>query len=636
MALQAGSRLGAFEILAPIGAGGMGEVYRALDRELNRTVAIKVLPELFAADPERLARFEREAQALASLNHPNIAQIYGVERSETTRALVMELVEGEDLSHLLRRGALPLGQVLPLARQIAEALEAAHERGIVHRDLKPANIKLRENGTVKVLDFGLAKTLDPVQASGVDAANSPTLTSPVHLAHGYADAGTQMGMILGTAAYMAPEQAKGRPVDRRADVWAFGCVLFEMLTGRRAFRGDDVTDTLAAIVRAEPEWSTLPVATPTPIHRLLRRCLEKDRGKRLDSMTAARLDIDDALVESGSASTTPGRASARVRAIALLSLLLLTAALAFWAATSMRPAPEPSGPLRLRAELGAPVELSALFGTALALSPDGQTLAFVATDANRITRLYVRRLDELEATELTGTEGALSPFFSPDGQWIGYFAGARLRKVPVTGGASISLASVEIDRGATWTKDGRIVFTPTPLPGGRLMRVSEAGGAVEPAVIGEIEGHVTQRWPQVLPDGSLLFTSHTSVDSFEDASVFVARPGEAPKLLLTGGYFWRYFPSGHLLFVHAGTLFAVSFDVNALRNHRHPGPGRRGHSKLGDERRRPGCRLADGPACLRRRPEWRRKQIAGLDGRGREHCPVGEGAAGPAEHRHRS
>src|SRR5262245_56519164 len=286
MALSPGTRLGVYEVTALIGEGGMGQVFRAHDTRLNRDVALKILPDAVATDPDRLARFSREAQMLASLNHAHIAQVYGLEDQEGVRALVMELVEGEDLSQRIARGAIPLADALPIAKQIAAALEAAHEQGIIHRDLKPANVKVRPDGTVKVLDFGLAKALEPTRAVSSNVSQSPTITTP---------AMTQAGMILGTAAYMSPEQAKGRAADRRSDLWAFGCVLYEMLTGQCAFKGEDVSDTVAFILTREPDWATLPADTSPPILRLLRRCLEKDRTRRLDSAAAARLEIDEAV-----------------------------------------------------------------------------------------------------------------------------------------------------------------------------------------------------------------------------------------------------------------------------------------------------------------------------------------------------
>ena len=377
MALTSGTRLGVYEVIASIGAGGMGEVFRARDTKLNRDVALKVLPDSFASDPDRLARFTREAQTLAALNHPNIAHIHGFEESGGVRAIVMELVEGDDLSQRIARGAIPLDEALPIAKQIADALEAAHEQGIIHRDLKPANIKLRSDGTVKVLDFGLAKALEPPSAASANVTASPTITSPAAM--------TGVGMILGTAAYMAPEQAKGRPADKRADIWAFGCVLYEMVTGRRAFSGEDVAETLAHILTKEPDWTALPASTPAPIRRLLRRCLEKDRRRRLADAADARLEMDEALASSGDASamSLPMQKAAWVRALPWAVVGLLGAGLALvlvlWA------------PWRQTAPLGvtrttitysgaAALTLSG-FGRDIALSPDGRRLVYSATTA---------------------------------------------------------------------------------------------------------------------------------------------------------------------------------------------------------------------------------------------------------------
>ena len=366
--LSAGTKLGPYEILAALGAGGMGEVYRARDTRLDRTVAIKVLPEAFAADTERVARFEREAKTLASLNHPHIAAIYGLEDADGVKALVMELVEGEDLSQRIARGAIPLDEALPIAKQIAEALEAAHEQGIIHRDLKPANIKVRPDGTVKVLDFGLAKAMEPASAMSANAMNSPTLS--IHA--------TQAGVILGTAAYMSPEQAKGKAVDKRADIWAFGCVLYEMLTGTRAFEGDDVSETLAAILRGEPEWSRLPVEIPSAIRKLLRRCLEKDRMRRLHDIADGRLEIDEAIAApaSGEGVARAPMVLAPPRAVAAVAFIAAVTTLVLWA--PWRPVPA-AVPLRVSAELGADASLVIAEGagapaaTAAVVSPDGSS-----------------------------------------------------------------------------------------------------------------------------------------------------------------------------------------------------------------------------------------------------------------------
>ena len=428
MALTLGTRFGPYEVSAHIGAGGMGEVYRAIDTNLKRAVAMKVLPVSVAGDRERLARFRREAELLAALNHPNIASIYGLERSGPATALVMELVEGPTLADVIARGPIPISDVLPIAKQIAEALDAAHEQGIIHRDLKPANIKVRADGTVKVLDFGLAKALAPDGASTTagNLTESPTITSP---------AMTQAGMILGTAAYMSPEQAKGRAVDKRSDVWAFGVVLYEMLTGQRLFKGDDVSEVLASVLTRQPDWTILPADTPALVRRLLRRCLEKDRTRRLADIADARLDIVDSLSGSDvdapsavSASRTHGRLA---WASSLLLVGLAAAAVAVWATRrvpippvttrtilSIAPTGETSGanPLEQRAGGARPTR------TAVALSPDGKTLVFSAIWGGT-EQLYARRMDQLSAAPISGTSGGSSPIFSPDGQSVAFAAG---------------------------------------------------------------------------------------------------------------------------------------------------------------------------------------------------------------------
>src|SRR5213078_4354550 len=471
MPLAAGTRLGPYEIIAPLGAGGMGEVYRARDSRLAREVAIKVLPAAMASDAERMARFQREAQTLASLNHPNIASIYGLEESGGVRALVMELVEGPTLAERIAGGSagaglapparaqqaapLPLDEALGIAKQIAEALEAAHERGIIHRDLKPANIKVTEGQTVKVLDFGLAKAFNPQDsAANLNQTNSPTL--------GIAD--TQVGVILGTAAYMSPEQARGKPVDKRTDIWSFGCVLYEALTGRQAFAAETVSDTIAAILGRDPDWQALPQATPANIRALLRHCVKKDAKLRLHDIADARIEIEEALDPSraipviGAVLAEP-RAARRRRAItwSLAALAAVSIGVALW--SLLRATAPPARPIvRLSVALPPSDRLALGLTPTIALSPDGSRLVYVANRAGA-QQLYVRPIDRNEATAIPGTEGAESPFFSPDGQSLGFFAEGKLKKVSLSGGAALTLCSAAAIRGASWGPDDNIILT---------------------------------------------------------------------------------------------------------------------------------------------------------------------------------
>ena len=562
LALAPGARLGVYEVTAHIGAGGMGQVYRARDTELNRDVALKILPDAFAGDSDRLPRLTREAQTLASLNHPHIAAIYGIEHSGGIRALVMELVEGEDLSQRLAHGAIPLDEALPIARQIAEALAAAHEQGIVHRDLKPANIKVRADGTVKVLDFGLAKTMEPSSSAAAALANSPTITSP---------ALTATGVILGTAAYMSPEQAKGRAADRRSDVWAFGVVLYEMLTGQCPFKGDDVSETLASVLTRQPEWTALSAASPPLIQRLLRRCLEKDRTRRLADMADARLDIDDVL--RGTDSDVPvARNVSRTRerlawTSALLVVGLAAAAMVTWAARSksiplettrailsVASTGETSGenPLEQRSGTARPTR------TAVALSPDGKTLVFDAIWGGR-QQLYARAMNQLNATPISGTSGGGSPFFSPDGQWVGFGAGGELRKVPLSGGPAVTLCKASALFGASWGDDGTIVFAEQR--NGGLRRVSAAGGTPE-SLTTPRAGEYSHRLPHILPGSrAVIFTILKSPTLWDDTQIVVRSLDSGQQtILVTGGSDGRYVSTGHLVYVRLGTLMAVPFD----------------------------------------------------------------------------
>jgi serine/threonine-protein kinase len=572
LALTPGTRLGVYDIMAPIGEGGMGQVYRATDRKLKREVAIKVLPPSLAADAGRIARFQREAEALASLNHPNIAAIYGLEDSGGITALVMELVEGADLSQRLTRGAIPVGEALSIAKQIAEALAAAHEAGIIHRDLKPANIKLRQDGTVKVLDFGLAKAMDTAAAPSAQAMNSPTVS-----AHA-----TEAGVILGTAAYMSPEQAAGKPVDRRTDLWAFGVVVLEMLTGRPVFTGETVSHVLASVLNSEPDWTMLPVGTPPAVRRMLRRCLEKDRKRRLSDAADAWLDMEEALPAPSVAASSNAQSESAARSAWSrgLSWVLLAAAGVAVVSSLLAWSPwrsAPTSPLRkLRTSLGVAASLPTEVGAAAILSPDGTTLAFVAEQAGQ-ARLFIRKLDQLQPAVLAATEGAASPFFSPDGQWIGFFAGGKLKKVSVIGGAAITLCDAPTGRGGTWTRDDTIIFTPSNAVHTSLWRVSTAGGM--PAAFGTLEnGAVSQRWPQALPDGKgVLYSEHSSVANFDGANLVVASlSGGSRKIVVRGGHYGRYVPSGHLLYMQNGTLFAVRFDLNRLEAMGQPVPALEG------------------------------------------------------------
>jgi len=424
MGLAPGTRFGPYEVAAQIGVGGMGEVYRATDTNLKRAVALKVLPATVAADGERLARFQREAEVLASLNHPNIAAIYGLERSGATTALVMELVEGDDLSQRIARGAIPLDEAVPIAKQIAEALDAAHAHGIIHRDLKPANIKVRSDGTVKVLDFGLAKAMEPANVISPSLSRSPTLTTPADVRHG--DGGpamTHAGMILGTAAYMSPEQARGKPVDKRADIWAFGCVLYEMLAGRRPFDGEDVTEVLGAVVRLDPAWEALPAEVPPPVRTLLQSCLVKDPRRRVADISTALFVLDkiESLVApSVLTSASPAQPSAPRGRLAWMTafalVLVLAAALAFPAVRHLRKVPPPAPP-ETRVDIVTPATDDP---ASFALSPDGRQIVFVAS-GDGAARLWLRSLAATTAQPLTGTEGATAPFWSPDGRSIGFF-----------------------------------------------------------------------------------------------------------------------------------------------------------------------------------------------------------------------
>ena len=566
--LSPGTRLGPYEIGAKLGAGGMGEVWQATDTRLGREVALKVLPPGFADDGERHARFEREAKVLASLNHPHIATLYGLEHLELSppsghgpratghdverasralHVLVMELVEGEDLAKRLDRGAIPLDEAIPIARQIAEALEAAHERGIVHRDLKPANVKVRPDGTVKVLDFGLAKAVDAAAQS--DPSFSPTMTH----------AATQAGLILGTAAYMSPEQARGKAVDKRADIWAFGVVVWEMLTGRRLFGGETVSDVMAGVLRAEIDLDGLPAETPAAVRRLLRRCLERDPRSRLHDIADARIEIEHAARETPettpATATTTGRGRARARELlawALAGVAIVTAVIALGLAARKPPQAQQRA-TRFRM---LPAEAGAIEGYP-ALSPDGRTLAYVVLRENGSAVLCAHSFDSGASRELAGTEEAQEPFFSPDGRHLAFFAKGRLKRLDLATGVVQDICAVADSRGGAWEAGGDIIATVNSAS--PLVRISPATGDVAPVSTLAVEqGAQSHRFPWPLPEGRFLFTV-TGAPGVR--GVYWASPGEpAPRRLVADQSRAAYDERGYMLWVRQGSLVAQRFD----------------------------------------------------------------------------
>ena len=553
----AGQHVGPYQITSWIGAGGMGEVYRARDATLGRDVAIKILPRIFASDPDRLARVDREARMLGSLNHPHIGAIYGVEQWEGVPALILELVEGPTLADRLATGQVPLTESLGIARQMAEALEAAHARGIVHRDLKPANIKITPEGIVKVLDFGLAKAVasDAVH----DLSQSPTV--PV--------SGTHEGVILGTAPYMSPEQARGQAVDKRTDIWAFGCVVYEMLTGRMAFPGKTASDHIAAILERDPDWAALPVTTPLSIRRLLRRCLEKESARRLPDIAVARLEIDDAAGETRGAGEVAASVTSRSRdrvwrSATAAAVVVALVAVGFAAWSAMRPSPRAA---LITFTLPPPEGLRylAIYGS-LSLSPDGRTVAFVAVDAARRIAdaatspgaLYVRSLGSQETKKLPGTDGASAPFWSPDGRFVGFIAGGNLKKVAVAGGAPVTLAERSTGRSA-WSAQGVILFNRTgDLTG--LYRIPDTGG--EPTRVTELDGYpdeVGQFYPMFLPDGRRFLFVGGHIDRSKRA-IYLASLDSKTRTRLIDVYSQPDYAPGFLLYQRGGAVMAHPFD----------------------------------------------------------------------------
>jgi len=541
------------------------DVYQATDSKLGRSVAVKFLPEAFARDADRVARFEREARVLASLNHPNIAAIYGLEDANDKKFLVMELVPGETLAERIARGAIPMDESVAIAKQIAEALEAAHEKAIIHRDLKPANIKITADGKVKVLDFGLAKAYEQDVANS-SLSNSPTMATM---------AATNAGVIFGTAGYMSPEQAAGKPVDRRTDVWSFGVVLWEMLTGKRLFEAETISHTLADVLRLPIAFDKLPAEWPRSIRNLLRRCLDRNVQNRLRDIGEARIFLENLAnpshedeLEDTATPVGLGRSKVAWLVAGVLALSLVAAAFGWWRST--RPVERPL--IRLNVDLG-PNAVEGQRITAI-LSPDGTRIVFPIRGSNGVRQLATRTLDQPGATAMPGTELGTDAFFSPDGQWIGFFADGKLKKAAVHGGAPVALCDAEDPRGGSWGDDGNIVFSPRADSG--LMRVSSAGGTPPQPLSGNNDA--VQLWPQVLPGGKgVLFTASANPFSWEDGDIGVVslKTGQS-KIVQHGGYSGRYLPSpygsGHLLYVHEGTLFAVHFDLDRLETSGMPVP----------------------------------------------------------------
>ena len=555
MPLSPGTRLGVYEVSAKIGEGGMGEVWQARDTTLDRDVALKVLPEAFTSDPDRLARFEREAKVLASLNHSNIGTIYGLEEAEGVKALVLELVEGPTLADRIKQGPIPVDEALPIAKQIAEALEAAHEQGVIHRNLKPANIKVKDDGTVKVLDFGLAKALDPLPEG--DPSNSPTLTA----------AATQMGMIMGTAAYMSPEQARGKPVDKRADIWAFGAVLFEMVTGQRVFGGDDVSLTLSAVLQRDPDWDAVPKTLPAVVGTYLRRCLEKDPRERVRDIGDVRLALQGAFgTTAEGVDTSPEvgpfpQVTGKRLVVPVLAALLVGALAGLALRNESGTAP---GAL-VRSTIAVPPEVQLLVArnNPLALSPDGNRLVYAAQRGDT-SQLYLRDLERFEATPIPGTEGGTTPFFSPDGRWVGFVAdGTELHKVLLDEGGGTPLTIARLPEPGSvmnfvWGSDETII---AGWAGGPLLTVPAAGGELETLPGSRFEpGDFAQGFPQFLPgEQGLLFSIVDGLELLDLAT------GARTELLKVEGFLSvvnpRYVASGHLVYGQGGNLMAVPYDL---------------------------------------------------------------------------
>ena len=551
-----GTTISHYKVLEKIGEGGMGVVYRATDTKLNRDVALKILPEQFASDSQRMARFQREAEVLASLSHANIGHIYGIEDAGATKALVLELIEGPTLADKIAQGPIPVEEALKIALQMTEGIEAAHEKGIIHRDLKPANIKITPEGQVKILDFGLAKALEGETPQPSELSQSPTLTA----------AATQAGVLLGTAAYMSPEQARGKPVDKRTDIWAFGVVLYEMLTGRRIFEGEDVTDTLASVLKSDPEWKALSAETPSVVRRLLQRCLMRDTQRRLRDIGEARIAIEEYLADpsGGMVHPVPGTVQAPPRRTLpwVVATFVLTAIVAIIATWLLKPT-EPRPVARFHHELPDGQVFSSEARSFVAISSDGSKIVYVANE-----QLYLRNLDQKEARPIQGTDEIPSnPFFSPDGEWVAYLSrqDTQLKKIPIGGGVPVTLCDVTAPSpfGASWGSDGTILYGDVE----GVMRISSNGGTPELVITTEA-GEQAHR-PHALPGGDwVLFTltgGETVAAGSDQGHIVVQSLGSGERRVLwEGGDDARYVPTGHLVYAIEDALFAVPFDVGSL------------------------------------------------------------------------
>src|ERR1051326_73449 len=605
-----GTKLAHYEITSHIGSGGMGDVYQATDTKLSRSVAIKFLPEAFSHDTERVARFQREARVLASLNHPNIAAIFGVEEIDSCHFLVMELVPGETLAGRIKRSAIPLEEALVIAKQIAEALEEAHDKGVVHRDLKPANIKLTPEGKVKVLDFGLAKAYEREQTD-VSVSNSPTISM----------AATNAGVILGTAGYMSPEQARGAMVDKRSDLWAFGVVLYEMLTGVRLFEGATASDTLAQVLLKDPDWNALPAKTSAPIRKLLRRCLEKTRKQRMDSAVAARLEIEEALEAPTGLAGVPSRAMQRLGWAAAVLVMLIAA---IEGVGLLRPRTNVPAAPEVRLEISTPPTTDPL---SFALSPDGQKIVFVATFAGK-PQLWLRGLDSISARPLPGTEYSSMPFWSPDSRSVGYFANSRVEAIDIESGSILQLTSAAmVPAGAAWNSDGVLLFPI--VPDSPLFRVSIKGGDrvpvpnLEPRELG-------QRNPWFLPDGRH-FLYYVAGDA-QTRGVYIGElNGAGARRLLDADSAAVYASTGHLLFVRQGTLFAQALNNQGWELSGNPHPVAEQIAFGGVATAAALSASAAGPIAYRTGSNGGKRQIVWLDRSGKRLSAVSDVASqGPA------